>query len=245
MDYTNFEYWTHPSHQMRFVIATHNDQERKFIEKWIPQGEGKTAFEIGCVPGRYLACLGEKKYHLNGIDIIPAGIDKTKNWLIKSGYSVGNLICGSFDEFPTMPEYDLVCSFGFIEHYEQYLSVISRHLGLVKPGGMVLITTPNYQGLVQRKLHYWLDHENLMRHNINSMHPALWSSYVIEQGFEVHYANYFGYFTFWVEEADQRSALKKEIVQAIKRTLPITSRLFPTDSKAFAPYCGLVAIKRK
>ncbi len=60
--------------------------------------------------------------------------------------------------------------------------------------------------MLQNKLHQWLDLENLKRHNIKSMRPEIWSNYMVERGFEILFAGYFGFFTFWVEEKDARSS---------------------------------------
>jgi SAM-dependent methyltransferase len=241
MNYADMDYWLNESGNIKFDIAAPNDQIRQFIERWIPIGNGKAVLEIGCVPGRYLACLGELGYELNGIDVVDEGVYHTRRWLDQKGYRVRDIKCIPFERFVPERHFDLVCSFGFIEHYEEFISVISRHMDWVMPGGSILITTPNFRGILQNTLHHWLDIENLKRHNIKSMQPEVWSDCIKERGFEVLFAGYFGYFTFWVEENDIRSSFKRSIVSGIKNTLPFTSRLLPKNSKAASPFCGVIA----
>jgi 2-polyprenyl-3-methyl-5-hydroxy-6-metoxy-1,4-benzoquinol methylase len=241
MNYADHDYWVNVAGSTEFDIAAPNDQIRKFIERWILTGEGKTALEIGCVPGRYLACLGELGYELNGIDIVDEGVHQTKRWLLRKGYRIRDIECIPFEKFDPERQFDLVCSFGFIEHYEDFIGAILRHVNWVSPGGSIVITTPNFRGMLQNKLHQWLDTENLKRHNIKSMRPEIWSKYMIERGFEILFAGYFGYFTFWVEENDARTSFQRSIVSGIKNTLPFTSRLLPKNSKVVSPFCGVIA----
>ncbi len=61
--------------------------------------------------------------------------------------------------------FDVVYSAGVIEHFEDLHRVLTAHLRLVKPGGRLLVTVPNLQG-VQGKIH-------------RRYAPRLWSRHVV------------------------------------------------------------------
>jgi hypothetical protein len=117
-------------------------------------------------------------------------------------------------------------------------------LDLTDRNGILEITTPNYRGWLQNILHRFLDKENLERHNIESMQPEIWANYVERLGFEILYQGYFGYFSFWVDYCDKRSPLKSWLTKILIKTLPITSRLLPSNVKAISPFRGLVARRK-
>ena len=79
-----------------------------------------------------------------------------------------NLIQEDFFSFDSDIKYDIVCSFGFVEHFEDTEPVLRRHCHLVKPGGRLLITMPNFLGL-NGLLHKWFDPENYNKHNLKAM----------------------------------------------------------------------------
>ena len=150
----------------------------KLIYKYLntPTGEHpKTIFEIGVYPGRFIYHFGKLGYELNGIDqtqYLPALVE----WL-----KFNNFKTGSFDQADALTlnkekQYDVVFSAGFIEHFECFEEIIDLHAKLVKPGGHVYITAPNFGGSVQLKLHSLLDRENLKRHFIPSMDVKKWEN---------------------------------------------------------------------
>ena len=43
--------------------------------------------------------------------------------------------------------FDVVMSRGFIEHFDEPSSVVDRHLDLLKPGGLLVVSIPNLRGV--------------------------------------------------------------------------------------------------
>jgi len=41
---------------------------------------------------------------------------------------------------------------GFIEHFDEPVGVVVRHLDLLKPGGILLLGVPNYGGIYRKVL---------------------------------------------------------------------------------------------
>lgn len=217
------------------------------IIKWLSKHhnvhvENKSCIEIGCFPGRYLTFFGDLGYELNGIDIIDRTSSELPSWLIGQGYKVGEFITSDFLEYNFNKKYDLVYSLGFIEHFTDWESVIIKHADLVKPGGILIIETPNFKGIVQRLLHIILDKENYKRHNIWSMDPLKWEK-VLGNEFSITYSGYFYGFDFWVEK-QRRNVFQKLILKILFKTLPTIKKAIKMNSKYFSPFCGLIAQRK-
>ena len=105
--------------------------------------------EVGGFPGTITAYF-KKKWHydvtLLDYVVIPDAIAAVER---VNGLPPGsiNVIQEDFFSFDSDIKYDIVCSFGFVEHFEDTETVLRRHCNLVKPGGRLLITMPNFLGL--------------------------------------------------------------------------------------------------
>ena len=155
-------------------VAPPDDLIRRWLQKNIPPGQG-SCLELGCFPGRYLAVFGELGYEVNGIDLTPRVELDLKPWLQQRGYQVGELIRDDVFTHPFGRRYDIVCSFGLIEHFEDWPGLLRRHAELVAEGGTLIVSTPNFRTGIQGLLHRWCDQENLGRHNLAAMFPDKWA----------------------------------------------------------------------
>jgi 2-polyprenyl-3-methyl-5-hydroxy-6-metoxy-1,4-benzoquinol methylase len=236
------EYWEKSYSTLKLSKISGNDPIAQWIEKYMP-GEKGTCFEIGCYPGRYLPLFGDHGFELNGLDLYRGTEKELPQWLRRQGYRTGTFITGDFSDYHSTEAYDVVCSFGFIEHFIDFQSAIVKHVELVKPNGYLMVTTPNFRGTWQHRLHNWFDRENLHRHNILSMNPDLWRAILLKENFEIIYHGYFGEFDFWVDR-QKRNWIQKKAIKMIQHAKPLLRKILPANRERFAPYCGLVA-KRK
>jgi 2-polyprenyl-3-methyl-5-hydroxy-6-metoxy-1,4-benzoquinol methylase len=117
------------------------------FRKYLPPGE-INALEVGCASGRWMVRFAkEMKYHVYGIDYSNAGCRTAKANLDRCGIEAkvinGNLFDSAFQknyyEF-----FDLVYSFGFIEHFTDTYNVLRAHLDLLESGGILIVTVPNF-----------------------------------------------------------------------------------------------------
>lgn len=220
-----------------------SDQSDELIESWIrefiPQVQQGRCFEVGCFPGRFLTIFGRLGYELNGVDLTPRVETDFPQWLKSAGYKTGHFAKADFLQMPVSEQFDLVCSFGFIEHFRNWKEVFIKHLNMVKPGGYVVIETPNFRGLVQRGIHYFLDRENYRRHYIPSMAPGKWKSICEQHGFEVLNWGHLGRFTFWVDREPQKLVARKIFLKLLDNT-PRLAKL-GKGLPMLAPYCGIIA----
>ena len=197
----------------------------------------KNAIELGGFPGYYSIYL--KKY---------LGLDTTlfdyyihegliKELLAKNGLKEDDINIIESDLFTYTPEekYDLVTSFGLIEHFSDTASIIKTHLQFLKPGGTLFITLPNFTGVngwVQKSF----DKENYDKHYINCMNPAFLAETCRQLGLKEVESYYHGKFTVWLENKSEQSAIAKSIVKAIWVTGKVFTKIIPIESKALSPY---------
>jgi 2-polyprenyl-3-methyl-5-hydroxy-6-metoxy-1,4-benzoquinol methylase len=187
-----------------------------------------------------MSIFGEKGYNINGIDLTPR--TKELEEILKSkGYSVGNIEHADF--FITrIRKFDVVCSFGFVEHFEDFSNVIERHLDLVNDGGYVLIAAPNFRGLFQCLYHKIFDNLNFKRHNIKSMRPTLWAKLIQKRGFEIISHGYIGN-EVWRDSSTRFNIFLRVTEKFLIKLLKLTSELKPNNSLS-SGYCIVLAKKK-
>jgi len=222
-----------------------NEQEdaiKHWISKHVPITNTLSCFEIGCFPGRYLTFLGRLGYELNGIDLTPRVRDEFPRWLTSRGFKTGVFEQVDFLKFNPTKKFDIVCSFGFIEHFKNWEEIFIKHLALVNNNGLVIIETPNFRGLFQRLIHWFLDNENYKRHFIPAMNPQQWANICEAHGFEVIHSGFIGEFQFWVDK-EPTSGLRKKVYCKLNDWYHRLKKL-PKDNKMVSPYCGIIARKK-
>lgn len=215
-----------------------------FIKKYIPENKKGNCIEIGSYPGPHLTTFGDLGYCLNGIDFHPGNVTGLPAWLNSLNYRTGEFVNIDFFEFETTKKYDVVASFGFIEHFINYKDVIVKHAFLVNENGYLVITTPNFRGRIQYWLHKNFDKKNLALHNTESMNPLIWKNLLEKYGFEIVFHGYFGGFWFW-HGHEKLPGWKKKMLWVIERVIPRVKKIFWFQSPAFSAYAGIVAKKKK
>ena len=234
------EYWDAYYKNFEFDIAPSNDEVRKWIERFIKKGKGK-CLEIGCFPGRYLAVFGELGYELNGIDLTPRVEKDLPNWLKNRFYNIGEFHKSNFENYESKLKFDIVSSFGFIEHFNNWEDILIKHSSLVNKNGYLVVSVPNFKGTIQRLLHFILDRQNYKRHNIKAMDINKWRKLIASLGFDIIYCGAFGIFDFWAEE-QQRNALLTFLLKCVIRLTPTFNKRLRND-ELYSPYYGIIAHK--
>ena len=132
IDYANFasieEYITHLMHQ--------SDYER--AQKLVV---GKIVLDLGCNSGYGTHMLSQTSNRVTGADVSPEAIETAITQYHRDNLSF-QLIDGISLPFEAA-SFDVICSFQVVEHiadYDAYFSEIHR---VLKPDGILLLTTPN------------------------------------------------------------------------------------------------------
>lgn len=241
-DFVGQEAWDERYRKLELEAAPSNDCVRNWIERFLPDTPG-SCLELGCFPGRYLAAIAEHGYEIHGIDRTPRVVDDLPRWFEDKEYQTGSFAQGDVFEHAFDRSFDLVCSFGLIEHFEDWPALVRIHAKLVAPGGLLLLTAPNFRGTIQRFLHGWLDGDNLREHNLNAMIPSEWGAIVRTMGFEIVFQGHFGRFDFWMGDLEEMS-FSQRAGRAFMRRMKAVGRFLPEGPEAWTPYCGLVARKQ-
>jgi len=249
MRLTDKKYWdsSYNASLSFYDFADHNVSH--FLNKHLAEGKGKESLEIGSFPGSFIPTIARKGFRVNGIDFNERNCTDLPEWLRSLQINVGEFYSSDFFEFVKNPpkRYDMVCSFGFIEHFKNYEEVLLHHMSLVKPGGQLIVTAPNFRGLMQLIPHYIVDRPNLAKHFVPSMNPRKWKKILETNGFEVQYAGFFGGYGFWIDQKAPKSTFAYLAQRAVERSISQMKKLFSflkVEGSAFSCLCGVVATRK-
>jgi 2-polyprenyl-3-methyl-5-hydroxy-6-metoxy-1,4-benzoquinol methylase len=106
--------------------------------------------EIGGGEGGYLALICRSLSAIPyAIDISMVGAAACRETLGRLHLDANNIIHGDvFDpalQAQWKDQFDFVCSFGFVEHFENLHQTLLAHINLVRPGGFCFVTIPNFK----------------------------------------------------------------------------------------------------
>jgi 2-polyprenyl-3-methyl-5-hydroxy-6-metoxy-1,4-benzoquinol methylase len=152
----------------RLLISTRDLQ--RLLRKHVRPGD--RFLEVGCAPGKMLAwvsaVLGAE---VSGLDYANPGLAATRD-LFAALNLRADLRCEDLGRTTFMPgSFDVVFSAGVIEHFDDPQPIVLDHLRLLRPGGLLLVTIPDYSGLYGR-LQAYFDAASLEIHNLRLMNPA-------------------------------------------------------------------------
>lgn len=211
----------------------------KYLE---PVVYGKV-LEIGCVPGTYLAYISENfGYYPVGVDFDEKTEETTKKYLLMKGISDCRIIKEDFTKWETKEKFDLVTSFGFIEHFDNPKEIIKKHINLLKKGGKLIIEIPNLGGF-NGFLHKLIDKPNLDKHNTKIMNLDFFKEVIEENNLKIIYLGYYGSWHFqWGYGRRQTANIFQKGIYAILKIISKFTRLFIMRNK-LSNYIFLIAEK--
>ncbi len=166
------EHWEHVWEvDARDVLPSWLDVGSRNLQRILRRhvGSGMRYLEIGCAPGRLLAWVALRlRAEVAGLDYSAVGLAAAQRLFQGLGIAADlrceNVFTNSFDP----GSFDVVSSFGLIEHFDDPRPVVDEHVKLVRPGGVALIVVPNYRGIYGRLQRYF-NPENLRIHNLHIM----------------------------------------------------------------------------
>jgi 2-polyprenyl-3-methyl-5-hydroxy-6-metoxy-1,4-benzoquinol methylase len=114
--------------------------------------KGLKLLEIGCARSSWLPYFA-KEFGMNvyGLDYSEIGCNIARQVLEKHKIN-GEIICADFFSPPDwmMGKFDLILSFGVVEHFEDTTRCIESFTKLLKPGGYIITSIPNLVGILGR-----------------------------------------------------------------------------------------------
>ncbi len=165
------------------------------LEQYYKFKKGTEILELGGAPGGYAAYFHKKfGYNITVMDYSDVGIEKTIENFKLLGIQ-GGVIKRDFLEGEKSKEkkYDIVYSLGVIEHFDNMLSIVKKHLIFLKKGGILMIGVPNFLG-INKYLMKRLSPKRLSEHNLNAMDKSNWNKFEKELPLKKIFLGYIGGF---------------------------------------------------
>ncbi len=106
--------------------------------------------DVGCSAGSFLIAARQRGWNVRGIDVSPAAVAHAR-----SAYALEVGVSTLEDYRLAKRSLDVVTLFECIEHMLDPRTALRAAAGLLRDGGMLVITTPNVDGFVPRAT-YWL-----------------------------------------------------------------------------------------
>jgi 2-polyprenyl-3-methyl-5-hydroxy-6-metoxy-1,4-benzoquinol methylase len=111
--------------------------------------EGLKLLEIGCAGSAWLPYFArEYGFEVTGIDYSEVGCQQAREVLERAGVT-GNVLQNDMFDVPDFMKhaFDVVITFGVIEHFADTASCMRTLTSYCKPGGVVISVIPNLQGI--------------------------------------------------------------------------------------------------
>lgn len=131
---TNYEY-----RKKRF-----GEERIRLIQKFVSPGSSKRLLDLGCGTGWFLDCVREAGFEVHGQELGKHVAARTAERLGISLYSC------PVSEIPPSEPFDVITLFDLIEHVPDPLDLLYSAKRLLKPGGILMVLTPNFDSLAIR-----------------------------------------------------------------------------------------------
>jgi 2-polyprenyl-3-methyl-5-hydroxy-6-metoxy-1,4-benzoquinol methylase len=209
--------------------------------------------EIGCASSVWLPYFSKEfGFSVSGIDYSPPGCEIAQKILHNCKID-GDIVCADFFFPPKemIASYDVVVSFGVVEHFEDSVECLKAFSLFLKPGGILITNIPNMVGCIGAlqkiinkpvyDIHKLIDQKQLQLSHELAGFKIVKCEYFMSTGFGVNnLAGLHGGTISWF--------MKKIIIGIFSRFSMfiwlIESRInqFPT-SKFLSPYINCISIK--
>lgn len=247
-DLTNPNYWRERQAHLSFVAV--DQPVRELIEAILPYLQGYSGgrfLEIGCSPGRVMSFLRQRLvFEPTGIDYSPEA------WrFIESMHRVVGATAQLFNvdvrEYDGPGDFDVVASFGLVEHFQDPSEIIYHHDRLCRSEGLVVISMPNFRHL-QWLYHWTFDRSDLRKHNTEIMELNYFNNLSKKFNHDILFLGYVGSISFWGAQEGSLTFLcnlKKYCAVAVQIFVSkFLSRMLPANNKFYSPWIVYVARKR-
>ncbi|MBV9180730.1 MAG: class I SAM-dependent methyltransferase [Acidobacteria bacterium] len=164
--------------------------------KYLPAMAGARVLEIGSAPGHYLVRLAQTFGCIPyGVEYSPAGFKMNQQIFAQNDLDPNNIIFANAfgDEFQSAyrASFDVVVSRGVVEHFSDIEPILAKHCALLKPGGSLVVSVPNFRGLA-----YFLalifDKASLQAHNLEIMRISKFATAFATPHLQSVFCGYYG-----------------------------------------------------
>jgi SAM-dependent methyltransferase len=84
-----------------------------------------------------------------GVDFSPHGVQQARAALRAAGLPDDGIAENSIETFASQHKdgFDIAVSFGLIEHFDDLQAIMAAHVAVVRPRGLIFVSSPNLSGL--------------------------------------------------------------------------------------------------
>lgn len=241
-DLTDKEYW---NQRQDILVRDRHLASQPQSWEWMPivirflSDYAHSSFlELGCSPGDVSAAIcAEVPLRPEGVDFA----DTSERYMTQMrSAGVDNAILHRCDirKFRPARRFEIVASFGLIEHFTDLETVLNIHDDLLAPGGLCIVEVPHFRRL-QYLYHYLFDREDLRRHNTRVMKLDVFRSFAARRNHRILHLGYCGPLRFWGTGQSGPKAVRfarmtsSRMVQVAAKLL---GRALPADHPYLAPW---------
>lgn len=171
------------------------------LDRFLPMDPELSCVEIGAYPGGNLCYLAKRfGYRAHAIEYRDDA-DDIKRLFEFNGLEAPEII---HKDFLTVEgrSFDVVASFGFIEHFNNTCEVLEKHCSLIVPGGYLVLSVPHFWGMQGfiRKLLFCPEavDELYATHNMAIMHLSSVKEALRKAGLEILFLEHVMNGRFWI-----------------------------------------------
>lgn len=240
-DLTDKEYWG--KYWENYTISNKPDIIFLDLLKYLPKS-GRL-IELGGFPGKYSFSLNMiNNYEITLIDeYIDYKIIYTFAKIYKIKKNKINIINADFMKYDSLEKYDVVCSFGLLEHYVNIDLVMKKHLEYLDSGGTLFITVPNLKGICGYFLRKY-DNDNYVKHNLDAMRLEYFKKICINNHLKNILIFYYGDLHIWFDNtAIINNYLKKTLLLIFNKFLSKILKTFRICNSYTANMIVIIANK--
>ena len=175
-------------------------ETHKILNKYLPKQKSGKFLEVGAYPGKYLWYFYKYfGYEPWGVEYVESCARQAREMLDKEDIPA-KIINGDFFNLKTKDYidgtgWDLVVSFGFVEHFDNPEVAIAKHLEVTQTGGVVVVSVPNHAGW-NGSIMRFVDKEKWKQHNCMSLHDLV-EAFNRAGGNKIIFSGYSGHIGFW------------------------------------------------
>lgn len=121
----------------------------KALKEWEKTHKGKQQIlDAGSGFGQYVYYMATRNsmWTIKGMDVKQEQVDDCNNFFSRVGRDNAKFEVGDLTKLNEKDKYDLVLSVDVMEHIEEDVKVFENFYQALKPGGMLLVSTPSDQG---------------------------------------------------------------------------------------------------